>query len=424
MRLWMPDELKKRALEETKPIQTLRQLQDHLVHAAAVELSTVPLYLYAAYSIKTSGYSQWDPGTSAFRTIRSVVIEEMLHLCLARNLLVAIGGEVRFYKKDFVFRFPNPMLHHLPPLELRLEPCTEGLMQRVFMPLERPMKKHAPPEPGWYNTLGQFYAAIEAGFEYLDLHDKDNTLWANPRPELQYGRAYWNDDGGGAPILVTDLATAKLAIRTIVEQGEGESERNLYTDDPQTEAADERVPISFTKPIDGLDEFSHYAKFARIAEGIDRIGDVYPVPTNPHREDFEGPVGDLATLFDAAYSYVLALIDAVYATPTEPEIGRAGKRSERYGLERSFIAAMGGLLFPIADLLVRQPVPAPEGVKRHAAPCFGFYEFHGDRTFKQQLITLCDAVLSPYPSLGGDDGVRQLIERLPDVPRIPLEAHA
>jgi hypothetical protein len=316
------------------------------------------------------------------------------------------------------------MLHHLPKLELRLEPCTEQLMRRVFMPLEHPMKKHAPPQPGWYGTLGQFYAAIEAGFEYLDHEDTDDTLWKNARPELQYGRAYWNDDGGGAPILVTDLGSAKLAIRTIVEQGEGESEQHLYTDDPETQAADERVPINFKEPIEGLDELSHYAKFARIADGIDRIGDVYPVPTNPHREDFEGSVRDLATLFDAAYSYVLALIDAMYDTPTEPQKGRAGKPSERYGLERSFIAAMGGLLFPIADLLVRQPVPKPDGRKQHAAPCFGFYEFHGDRTFKEQLITLCDAVLGPYPSLGGDDGVRQLIERLPDVHGIDLATHA
>jgi rubrerythrin len=441
-------------LEPLQPIRTVDRLKQHLMNAAAVELSTIPLYLYAAYSIKTSGYSQWDPGNSAFRTIRSVVIEEMLHLCLARNLLVAIGGDVRFYNKDFVFTYPNPMLHHVPKLCLNLEPCTQDLMRRVFMPLEHPMKTGARPEPGWYETLGQFYAAIEDGFQYLDDNDKDKTLWKDTHPELQYGRAYWNDDGGGAPILVTDLKSAKLAIRTIVEQGEGESKHhppvgrtivehgegeskhNLYTDDPHTPAAHERVPISFKQPTEGLDELSHYAKFARIAQGIDRIGDVYPVPINPHREDFKDEVGDLATLFDAAYCYVLALIDAVYhtptvyGTPTEPQQGGAGKpikrygveRSQRYGLERSFIAAMGGLLFPIADLLVR--TPQTKGSQQHAAPCFGFYEFDGQSTFKEQLDALCDRVLGHYPSLGGDDGVHQLIKRLPDVQNIHHETHA
>src|SRR5215213_1237632 len=88
-----------RPLNVEKPITTVQELQDHLYHAIQVELSTIPLYLYPAYSIKTQGYSQWSAGMSAFRTIRSVVIEEMLHLCLARNLMVAVGGgdSVRLY---------------------------------------------------------------------------------------------------------------------------------------------------------------------------------------------------------------------------------------------------------------------------------------------------------------------------------------
>jgi hypothetical protein len=81
-------------------------------------------------------------------------------------------------------------------------------------------------------------------------------------------------------------------------------------------------------------------------------------------------------------------------------------------MERTFLAAMGGLLFPIADLLVRQPA-APES-DQHAAPTFEFYDF-GSADKKQQLIEKCDALLGSFPSLGGDDGVRQLIEKLPEV---------
>ena len=82
----------KQPLEAQQPITTVKQLHVHLYQAAQVELSTIPLYLYAAYSIQTAGDYQWDPGISAFRTIRSVVIEEMLHLCLVRNLMVATGA--------------------------------------------------------------------------------------------------------------------------------------------------------------------------------------------------------------------------------------------------------------------------------------------------------------------------------------------
>jgi hypothetical protein len=125
-------------------------------------------------------------------------------------------------------------------------------------------------------------------------------------------------------------------------------------------------------PTPGLSELSHYAKFKRIADGIDGIGDVWPVPNDPCPDDFDFkgtdgkrlPAADLATLFDAANCYVLCLIDKLYATVKafEDESPEGGE-SDRYGIERQFLAAMGGLLFPIADLLVRQPV-SPSGAIR------------------------------------------------------------
>jgi ferritin-like protein len=385
-------------IDPQKPITTIDGLRNHLAQAAAVELSTVPLYLYAAYSIKTQGYKQWNPGISAFRAIRSVVIEEMLHLCLARNLLLAIDGadHVHFYDRHFVPDYPTPMLHRVPTLQLQLEPASPTLMREIFMPLEQPAATDAPPQPESYNTLGQFYAAIEAGFELLDGEDPE-TLWRDPHTDFQYDRAYWNNDGGGSPLIVQNLTTAKQAIATIVEQGEGAA------------PGDEDVPLSPADPKLGLNELSHYAKFSRIADGIDIIGETWPVPKNPRRENFDGPLRGLATLFDAAYCYVLCMIDAIYVTTTKTRI--AGQHSPRYGLERTFIAAMGGLLFPVADLLVRQPGDAGA----NAGPGFGFYQFADGASKKDQLIELCDAVLGHYPTLGGDDGVRQLIARLPSV---------
>jgi hypothetical protein len=372
-----------------QPIDSVEQLRNHLHQAAALELSTIPLYLYAAYSIKTSSYSHWAPGMSAFRTIRSVVIEEMLHLCLVRNLLVAIGGgdQIAFYDKDFIPTYPSPMLHRVPPLMLQLEPCTPALMQDVFMPLELPAKADAPAQPDSYNTIGQFYAAIADGFERLS----DPELWKAAHTDLQYDKAYWNQDGGGAPIVVIDLPTALQALTTIVEQGEGAA------------PGGDVVPLKPADAQPGLEELSHYAKFRQIAEGIDEIGDVWPVPTNPTRDSYEGALAELATLFDAAYCYVLCMIDALYTLSTETR--RPGVHSPRYGMERTFVAAMGGLLYPIADALVRA----------NAAPTFDYYAFDEHIPKKAQLEALCDAVLGDFPALGGDDGVRGLITRLPAV---------
>ena len=380
------------AVDPQKPISDVAELRAHLHQAAQLELSTIPLYLYAAYSIQTQGYSQWNPGLSAFRAIRSVVIEEMLHLSLVRNLIVAVGGgdEIRFYDEAFVPSYPAPMLHRVPTLMLHLEPCTPQLMRTVFMPLELPQKTDAPPQPDRYNTIGQFYDAIEQGFNRL-AGEIGPALWEGNRPDLQYSRAYWNEDGGGSPIVVTDLDTALEAMRTIVEQGEG------------IEPHRATVPLDPVSPKLGLNELSHYARFRRIAEGVDQIGELWPVPTDPKLDAYDGPVRDLAELADAAYCYVLCLIDAVYTATSDTVT--AGQRSERYGLERSFIATMGGLLYPIADLLVRHG----------AGPTFEFFRFDDSTPKRDQLATRCDALLGSFPSLGGDNGVRSLIGRLPSV---------
>ncbi|HLI56548.1 MAG TPA: ferritin-like protein, partial [Actinomycetota bacterium] len=246
--------LQSRPLDASKPISTVEELRTHLYHAAQLEMSTIPLYLYSAYSIQTQSYSQWTPGMSAVRTIRSVVIEEMLHLCLVRNLMIAIGGadELHFCDGDFVPTYPSPMLHRIPTLMLSLEPASRKQMQETFMPLELPEATDAPPEPGQYRTIGQFYAAITDGFERLS----GPALWASNQPDLQYQSTYWNADGGGSPILVCDLPSALQAIATIVEQGEGATPGKDW------------VPISVTDPVAGATELSHYAKFRQIAEHI------------------------------------------------------------------------------------------------------------------------------------------------------------
>jgi hypothetical protein len=390
-------------VDAQNPITTPHQLRAHLHQAAQVELSTIPLYLYAAYSIKTQSYYQWNPGVSAFRTIRSVVIEEMLHLCLARNLLIAIGGadDIKFFDKDFIPKYPSPMLHHVPELILRLDRCSPELMKDVFLPLELPEAADAPPEPRRYHTLGQFYEAIRLGFERLN----GEELWLHNRPDLQYGFAssYWNEDGGGHPIIVTDLDTAKLAMKTIVEQGEGSAPGHSHV---QIDLID--------KPVPGQTEFSHYAKFRRIARGIDEIGEVWPVPVNPTVHaideitgDTRSPVSRLVRFFNASYCYVLAMIDALYAASSSTIA--PGQKSERYAIERKFLAAMGGILYPVAALLVTQPL----GDGTNAAPTFEWYEFPAGRGKQEHLAHLCDELLGDYPILGGDNGVRNLISGLP-----------
>ena len=69
-------------------IKTLDDLRTHVALARQVEMSTIPPYPYAMYSIK-------DQKSDASCLIASIAVEEML-LALTTNLLLALGGEPDF----------------------------------------------------------------------------------------------------------------------------------------------------------------------------------------------------------------------------------------------------------------------------------------------------------------------------------------
>ena len=233
------------------------------------------------------------------------------------------------------------------------------------MEVEKPMRARGPITDCEYATLGQFDEAVRSGFNYMNATDPD--LFNNNRPDLQYGTAYWNEGGGGGPIVIMEQAwgsddytlfpigAANLAIDTIVQQGEG----ILRKGEDEVQLCEQTVNDSPANPSPGLVEYTHFAKFCRIATGLEPIGialnsggfpislplnqATWPVLFNPTLDMLEGPVRDLAEFFNAAYCYVLALIDEIYRTSSSDV--KANQPSRRYGLERTFIAGMGGMLF-------------------------------------------------------------------------------
>ena len=207
-------------------------------------------------------------------------------LVASANLLVAVGGDITYYDKSFIPQYPTNMLSRVPALPLYLGPCSKRLMEDVFLPLEMPAEFGAPPEWGKYHTIGQFYAAIEDGFKWLDQHDHAG-LWGteaeqNQRTALQAdGSVYYNEDGGGEMVVVgrspgklqtTALESVLQAIMEIVEQGEGASVDDLY------------VPKDPLAPKEGEDEPSHYERFALVVADIDQIGKSGPSRSETRRQ--------------------------------------------------------------------------------------------------------------------------------------------
>lgn len=411
----------KQYVEHAGPIRTIAALRDHLKEACRIEMSTIPVYLYALYSLKVTipkDRASTQPAFAqigAYETIRSVVIEEMLHVLLARNLLTAVGGHVRFATDSFTPDYPEPMLHRVPRLVLHLRRCDDTQL-KGFMEVETPDQgpHDDTPETDTYHTLAELYESIEEGFEYLDAHHHDE-LWKDPRAAHQVSvryHPYWAQSGGGAPIVVTDLPTARQAMKTIVLQGEGRRRSEFVGRNPLKPIAPDNPP-----------GFSHYEKFTRVLEGweprwpagLDETSGLWPVETDPHPARWPADVRALSDLFDGCYAYTLALLDELYATPYPDD---KPKTSRKHKLIQNMLTSMGALLYPVAAELVRQPVGKDEDDRDvHAGPPFRFRPLEGETPAarREHLLAAFDRLGPRFPALVGENSPRALLALLEPV---------
>ncbi len=304
------------------PIETVDDLRAHLELAIQVELSTVPPYLYAKYSIE-------NQRCDAAMLLRSIVTEEMLHATLAANLLLSVGGRPHFTSPAYVPQYPSDLPHHRPPLELNLAPCTPETVREVLMGIEKPEAHDSPAEPDEYETLGQFYHALEEAFVALDAH---GDLFADPQVDRQlgdpsfYGAVAGDAEDSGGLMYVTDLESARAAIEVIVHQGEG------LSDDKWADPAHQ--------------ELTHYHKLLQIADGTSPVPALRPVRTNPRSADYPESLRPVSDLFNLSYRYMFVLLDRLMQPA--PDKGRLV--GEMYGVMSRVLAAL-------AHYLVAQPLP-------------------------------------------------------------------
>ncbi|HKQ29062.1 MAG TPA: ferritin-like domain-containing protein, partial [Burkholderiales bacterium] len=114
------------------------QLIHVLTEAAEIEHNLLCSYLYAAFSFKRGvddGLTPLEaPVVERWRKlVLSVAIEEMGHLALVNNLLVAIGGSPHFNRPNF----PVPPGYHPSGFTIRLTPFDRETLSH-FLFLERP----------------------------------------------------------------------------------------------------------------------------------------------------------------------------------------------------------------------------------------------------------------------------------------------
>ncbi|HZZ30462.1 MAG TPA: ferritin-like protein [Phenylobacterium sp.] len=195
--------------ELTGPAVDVRKVRDSLQQAIALEHATIPPYLYALYSLA--------PGRNVeiAQIIQSVVLEEMLHMTLSSNVLNALGGTPRLDAPDFIPTYPGPLPGGVESdLMVHLAPFSMPQLQ-TFLKIEEPehpLNFKAGLTAEETITIGQFYTAISDAIARLG-----NAAFVHP-PRNQVG-----PDVMPNAIVVTDVATAQQAIKTIIDQGEGTS---------------------------------------------------------------------------------------------------------------------------------------------------------------------------------------------------------
>jgi Ferritin-like len=361
-----------------------------------VEFTTIPPYLTAMYSIA-------DPTSQVYGLIRGVVLEEMLHLNLVANLLNAIGGTPRLVGE--LPQYPCYLPHQRPggPF-IQLMPLSTALVSEVFMEIEQPVPVTARAQSGPYSTVGQLYAAIEEGFENcVRRYGADEVF-----QDTGFQRTTWDYGySGGVAIAVTDLGTAKLAIKEIVEQGEGAEtviDSSVPTDPWSTyERYGLRTDGTYGPILGTPEEVSHYYTFQAIANGRVPMPPTYPMAANPSAAAFTDPlVREVAEIFNGCYGLLARALQGALGTAAGDELF--------FGV---VVPMMHSALPALAPQLMRMPLSSESDavVGPTAGPP---WEYSGQSAC--QLLARTNALISSLSqAAAGDAALASLVAALTTV---------
>jgi ferritin-like protein len=308
------------------------ELMTALQNAIGLEHSTIPPYLTAYYTL--NGVS--DSVKYARGIIRDVVVEEMLHMTLVANILVAIGGAPKLSSPDFIPKYPGPLPLGIgdddgaapgAALEVGLKRYSKNTLSTVFMAIEEPENPikirdksaiAAEATGATFQTIGQFYASVKS-----QIRAEGDVLFRDADQARQVLGWFGSDE----EVKITDVASAERAIDIIVQQGEGTPE----------------------KPIDLQGDIPHFYRFQELFLGkklvfdassklgvsfdpsqpitIDEQADVIQMVDNPGDVDLSREqllVRRLSDEFDVVYSKLLNALQIAFN-------GNPGKMQDALG---------------------------------------------------------------------------------------------
>src|SRR2546425_7346302 len=129
-------------------------LHTALQWAVDLEFSTIPVYLSGMWSIE-------QQSGEVYNLINSVVLEEMLHMGLACNMLTAIGRTPEITAPSYPGPLPGGVAPELHVYLAGLSPTTVEMFMQIEMP------EHPVAFVETFPTIGAFYDAIATAFSAL-----------------------------------------------------------------------------------------------------------------------------------------------------------------------------------------------------------------------------------------------------------------
>jgi len=284
-------------------LSSIEDAQAMLQTAIGVEFGTLPPYLYALLSIPQDG----NPASIA--RIRSVVGQEMIHMCLACNILNALGGDPILTAPVYPGPLPGDIGPDGVPLTIHLLPFSPDAMKQG-MEIEQP--EEVPDFPivqlaGVLETravtIGQFYAALD---DFLaTLPDSD---WHKDRHQIVDNQFF-----AGQLFAINGYADAHRAIQEIVSEGEGAKDDPL---DFQHDIAHyyRFGEMFYDKVLTKSDNPTGYA-WGPDALGVD-WGAVYPAIPDPGTHDFSQDSAEAQAAQTACNQAYTDMVDALQAAVT------------------------------------------------------------------------------------------------------------
>jgi hypothetical protein len=342
-------------------ISSVEKLYDYLHRAMKIEHATIPPYLLALYSI--------HPGTNddATRIIRVVVVEEMLHLTLAANILNAVGGNPDLTASDFVPIYPAFLPDGEDDFEVDLQPFSRKAVE-TFLKIERP--RRAPSEETrlicrphrqacelaaspddqdlHYYSIGEFYEEISRGLKYLYREMGDDLIIGDPARQVTSEYYY---SGGGKLFAVTDIYSALRAVNLIIEQGEG-FDLGIFTEEGELAHDFRFEQLKLGRYYLATDKTPGKPTGPKLKVDWDAV---YPIKKNARLSDYRSSpeLYDAVVAFNHSYADFLALL------------------TRAYNGEPKLLLEAVPKMFTFRDKinqLIRNPIPGSDGL--NAAPTF------------------------------------------------------